>query len=123
MSITNFDALCLECREPIHNPLCPFCLSRGIEAWLENKPTKMSNFVENEIKKILGARKLGNSVKCIACNSDRAFLCPYCFTEMVYKALKKVRARKADLEEFMILFNFDFEHCGYYKDAEKLGIV
>ena len=41
----------------------------------------------------------------------------------VYKKLKAIaRSRKAQ-KEFLSLFNFDFEHTGYSKDAEELGVI
>ncbi|MFH1307510.1 MAG: hypothetical protein ABIH72_01530 [archaeon] len=121
--LINNDITCIECKEAIYNPLCPFCLAEGVEAWLENKTTTVRRVVANEIKRVLRARKFSNSVQCVACNQNRTFLCPYCFTEVIYYKLKEIKVSQEVLEEFMALFNFDFEHGGYYKDAEKLGIV
>ena len=117
----------MECNEAIYNPLCHACLAGEIRQWLDAHGS-------GEIKKKLGAgiksslRAIENSlekfsdVKCVACKGE-VFLCPYCFTEKVYKKLKAIaRSRKAQ-KEFLSLFNFDFEHTGYSKDAEELGVI
>ena len=67
--------------------------------------------------------KRGKATKCIICKKQRAFLCPYCFTEYVLDLLKKLKISKIILQEFLQFFNYDFEHTGYYKEAEKLGVV
>ncbi len=120
---TNSEILCMECKEAIYNPLCPSCLARQMKVWLENKPEKIRKEVEIEIEKILGMGKLVNSMACIACKKNRVFLCPYCFTESVYKKLRELNSNNKIMEEFMVYFNFDFEHSGYYRDAETLGVV
>jgi hypothetical protein len=35
------EVLCLECGEEIFNPLCPKCLAREIDVWLENQQSKI----------------------------------------------------------------------------------
>ena len=114
------DILCMECKEVIYNPLCPSCLARDIGVWLDKKP-KLKAVLEKDMNKILEQGKHLDSMKCIACNKNSAFLCPYCFTEKIYEKLKEIKAGKKILSEFIVLF--DFEHSGYYKDAEKLGAV
>jgi hypothetical protein len=114
------DNLCLECHEAIFNPICPRCLSEEVRQWAINKNQKVKDLIEEEIKTILrfGLNKKG----CLKCGSD-VFLCPYCFTERVYLRLKNAKFSKKILKEFLEFFNFDFEHTGYTKDMEKLGLI
>ena len=67
--------------------------------------------------------KLTDSTECIKCKDKRAAVCPYCFTDFVLMELKKIRANRIVLKEFLEFFNFDFDHDGYSKEAEKLGII
>ena len=61
--------------------------------------------------------------QCIKCKDNIASVCPYCFTEYVLRELKKIEANKIVLGEFFEFFNFDFDHTGYSKEAEKLGVI
>lgn len=114
------NVLCLECGEEIFNPLCPKCLSREIDAWLEFQHGKIKKTVKNEIKKILKVNKEHDYTKCIICRRKDVFLCPCCFTERIYNKLKKARVNPKILNNFLTLFNFDLEHTGYSKDMQGI---
>ncbi|MEM4230530.1 MAG: hypothetical protein QXF25_01515 [Candidatus Pacearchaeota archaeon] len=116
---TYTNVLCLECGEEIFNPLCPKCLAREIEVWLESHSSKIKTIVKNEIKKILKFNKEHNHTKCILCKKKDVFLCPYCFTERIYNKLKNAKVNSKILNNFLTLFNFDLEHTGYSKDLAK----
>ena len=114
---------CRLCHEPVSNPLCPACLTAQIEAWLTSYPNyhQLRQRLIPKIQRFL-VRHLKESTQCIKCNEKRASVCPYCFTEFVLNELKKLDVNKTILKEFLIFFNFDLEHRGYYKEAESLGI-
>ena len=115
--------LCNECREAIVNPLCPFCLTTEVEAWLTYYPD-LKNQLLYRIKSYINRIYIySNSItKCIKCNQNTTFLCPYCFTNYVLEELKLINVNNIVLTEFFEFFNFDFDHSGYYKEAEKLGV-
>jgi len=118
---------CLSCREPIYNPLCPDCISREFKVWISKYPEEIKEEILSSLSKFLEDNSYlkGSSHKCIACGRNNVYLCPYCFTEFLFNLLKKSKSTKINktlLGEFLMLFNFDFEHTGYYKDGEKLGI-
>jgi len=78
------------------------------------------------IKKFLAAiedNRLSESTRCIKCLNKRAAVCPYCFTERVLYELKNIGSSGYVIKEFFMFFNFDFEHTGYSKEAEKLGLI
>lgn len=113
--------LCDECMEAVTNPLCPFCLTEEITAWLTLYP---------DLKKILMPQihtyltRVSNKITtygttCIKCNEKRAFVCPYCFTEFVFNELEKINAPHFILQEYKDFFNFDLGHKGYSKDWEE----
>lgn len=115
---------CVECDEAIFNPLCPDCLSIEIEAWLTNYPDlkkklipKMKDYVRylSRIKR--------DSTMCVHCYKKTASLCPYCFTKFVFDELQELSVSKQIIKEFFRFFNFDFEHTGYSKEAENLGVA
>jgi hypothetical protein len=114
--------MCSICSEAVTNPLCPFCLSTEIEAWLTLYPD-LRSFLLHKIKKYLTGieNKLLDATNCIKCNK-RASVCPYCFTEYVLRELKNAGATTLVLKEFFEFFNFDFDHSGYYEEAEKMGV-
>lgn len=119
---------CAECQESIYNPICPSCLAREIEVWL-NEKNKKSKKADKEIgNKILFEVKayLGNGLeggKCIICKRNSDFLCPYCFTKEVFDILKELKVSNGLLEDFFTHFNYDFDHTGYTKEAEEMNIL
>ena len=125
--IQNYDA-CLECNEAIYNPLCHVCLSQEIKQWLrEQENQRIRKSLIAEISRFLKSNEeLAESpqaVRCVACGKNSVILCPYCFTEIIYKKLKSLTNSKKLQADFLSLFNFDFEHTGYTKDAEELGML
>lgn len=115
--------MCDDCSEAIINPLCPFCLTEEFEAWLTFYPDLKYHLMPR--LKVFLHRLNQNSyyTSCIKCSSKTTFVCPYCFTEYVLAELKKINSNKIILKEFFEFFNFDFEHTGYSKEAEKLGVI
>ncbi len=114
---------CIECKEGIFNPICPFCLAQEIKAWLDQANNKkLRRIVMQEIRKILNNSFISTFIsnKCIKCKNYTSFMCPYCFTEKIYNAIKnsKIKNKKRIREEFLTFFNFDFEHTGYGKELE-----
>ncbi len=115
---------CSICHETIIHPICPICITTQIQAWLTSYSNyhelkdslfpELRNFFEKHFKE---------STECIKCKKARVCICPYCFTEFILDELKRINANKIILKEFLIFFNFDLEHKGYYKEAEKLGVV
>lgn len=117
---------CLDCREAISNPLCPSCLALQIEVWLSSYPDRnITNKILERVKRYVERTNnlAGSSSKCVTCGKLRASLCPYCFTNYVFNLLKNMKVNRIILKEFLQFFNYDFEHVGYSKDAERLGVI
>lgn len=116
--------LCDVCSIAITNPLCPNCLATEIEAWLTLYPNLRRELLPR-IKKYI--ERIGEQAieftQCIKCSNKTASVCLYCFTNQILKELKKLEANKIILKEFFEFFNFDFEHTGYSREAEKLGVI
>jgi hypothetical protein len=116
--------LCEICGQAITNPLCPVCLTTEIEAWLTLYPNLRSELIPKLHRYLARVEnKILNSTECIKCRNKRASICPYCFTEHVLHELKRIHASRMVLKEFLQFFNFDLEHKGYSKEAEKLGVI
>lgn len=120
-------AICLECGEDIHNSICPCCLFEETKQWLAEKrniePEKVMK-ISREIKKFIEtdtvlAKSINNHQACIICKDSTSYLCPYCFTDFLLKILKKVKVKREIMTEFFTFFNYDFEHTGYSREAEK----
>jgi len=117
--------LCDDCSEPITNPICPYCLTIEIDAWLTLYPhlrkklmPRLHNYLNNISNKITTY-----GTRCIKCKNRRAFVCPYCFTEYAFIELGKLESGKIILKEFIDFFNFDFNYKGYFKEAEEQGVI
>jgi predicted amidophosphoribosyltransferase len=120
-------AICLECGEDIHNSICPCCLFEETKQWFAESrnisPEKVLN-ISREIKKFIErdtalAKSINNHQECLICRDSSSYLCPYCFTEFLLKILKKNKVSREIMKEFFVFFNYDFEHTGYSKEAEK----
>ena len=117
--------LCDICRNSITHPICSHCLKEEVEAWLTLYPHLREELMPR-IKKFLTAiedNRLSESTRCIKCSNKRAAVCPYCFTERVLYELKKMGSSVYVIKEFFMFFNFDFEHTGYSKEAERLHLL
>ncbi len=117
--------ICDVCSETFTNPLCPFCLTIEIKAWLTLYPTLNQELLPR-INKYLD--KINNKITnygiiCIKCKTNRAIVCTYCFTDFVFNELQDLNTEKMILKEFFQFFNFDFEGTGYTKEAEELGVI
>mgnify|MGYP001588482433 FL=1 len=111
--------MCDVCSEAITNPLCPFCLTTEIEAWLTLYPNLRSELLPKLKKYLINIQnKLIEGDNCIKCNK-RASVCPYCFTDYVVREIKKIGASELVLKEFIEFFNFDFEHTGYSEESQE----
>tara|TARA_Y100000310_G_scaffold112734_1_gene111233 strand:+ start:77 stop:478 length:402 start_codon:yes stop_codon:yes gene_type:complete len=101
---------CDICSEAVTNPLCPFCLTGELEAWLTLYPNLKSELMP-KFKKYLKRieEKIEDSTSCIKCRNKRASICPYCFTDYVFGELKKLRISKIVFKEFLQFFNYDAE--------------
>jgi len=120
----NYTYNCNVCSEAITNPLCPFCLAEEIQAWLTLYP-HLKEDIQSSLDDYL--LNVNNSITnygtiCIKCNEDTASVCPYCFTEFVFKKLVAIDAGRLILKEFFEFFNFDLDHKGYTKFAEEIGV-
>lgn len=116
---------CDICCEVVTNPLCPFCLAEEVKAWLTLYP-----HLKEDILSSLNAYlvNVNNDITnygtiCIKCHEDKASVCPYCFTEFVFKKLVEIQAGTIVLREFFEFFNFDLDHKGYTEFAEEIGVA
>ena len=119
----NLSRDCLECGFEIHQPLCPDCISRQFRAWVAQHP-KIEKKALAHLKKFMKQhRKIkGEYYRCVCCGAKKVNVCPYCFTSFLHDLLKLEKASQKVIGEFLFLFNFDFEHNGYYQAGEDIGV-
>jgi len=116
--------ICEVCKEAVINPICPICIATEIEAWLTLYPNlrkELHKLLEKYLERVNNRKEEATS--CIKCKNKRASICPYCFTEHVLSELKRLDVNHIILKEFFEFFNFDFNHTGYSKEAEELGVI
>ena len=113
---------CLSCGYNIDHPLCPECIAKGFKQWLKRFPKDEEN-IRKKVNKFLRAHRYydGQSKKCASCGKQNVHICPYCFTDYLYKISKEAGLGVRALSEFLFIFNFDFEHNGYSRELEAFG--
>jgi len=112
---------CVLCSEAIYNPLCQECLNKQITAWLSSYPDlkkKLAPKIKDFLNKI--DDHTIDALTCISCKDKKASVCPYCFTEYVLSQLKKLKSPKPILQEFLVLFSFDYDGKGYTGKEEEV---
>ena len=100
--------LCPECFEPISNPICPSCLEREIESWLDSltSDSTVSRIIHSELRKLKEKTEdIGQTTNCIICGKN-AEVCSFCFIEDIEKALYRNKISQALIKEFTSLFNY-----------------
>ena len=114
---------CMQCTQPITNPICHDCLGNQIFHWLGLYPSikkKMKPKIKNYVRDV--SNNTMESVNCIACNKKKAALCPYCFTEGIFNMFKSNKIDKMVVMDFLSTFNFDLKHEGYIQEAIEDGL-
>jgi len=113
---------CLSCGEHIDHPLCPECIAKGFKQWLKRFPSE-GQALREKVDEFLHQHKHlnGKSMKCASCGKHRTHICPYCFTDYLYKEVKEAGLGVRALVEFLFIFNFDFEHKGYARELDAMG--
>jgi len=116
---------CDLCSEAVTNPLCPFCLTTEVKAWLTLYPDlkrellprirKHLNNIEDNMRE--------DATTCLKCGDNLVSVCPYCFTRYVLDELRKIHVNKIILYEFFQFFNFDLHKTGYSKEIESMEVL
>lgn len=109
---------CVLCMEAVTNPVCSSCLETQMSVWLNEVNPELINGLREKTNEVsFGLNVVG---ACILCNKEMN-VCTYCYTEHIFNWL--IKTNKELAKRFMVYFNFDLEHSGYHKKAEKLGII
>ena len=114
---------CMQCIQPITNPICHECLCNQIASWLDLYPNikkKMMPRIRSYVKEV--SNNTVESVNCIICQNKKAALCPYCFTEGIFNMLSKCKIDRMIIMDFLSTFNFDLKHEGYIQEAIEAGL-
>lgn len=117
---------CIECGTAIVHPVCPQCLKSQFISWMDNYgPLGEREGMIFEVSRFVESHKEfeEHSGICVTCGFKGVYLCPLCFTEYLWTVLKEYRINEELLEEFLVMFNFDFEHAKYYLEGEQLGLT
>ena len=114
---------CVLCSENINQPICHECLAKQVKAWLGFYPDikkKISPKINSFIKEVEGL--IVETSDCVCCKNKKAALCPYCFSDRIFRMLKKSKISPFIIGDFIATFNFDFDHTGYVHEAEIEGV-
>ncbi|MDP1729423.1 MAG: hypothetical protein Q8L27_04430 [archaeon] len=111
---------CMQCLEPITNPVCHSCLSNQINKWLSFYPSvkkkmmpKLKDYTQEVNNNVI------SSINCISCGESNVALCPYCFIEGFFNVLRKNKVDKMIIMDFLSTFNFDLGHEEYAKNLMR----
>ncbi|MBT3835913.1 hypothetical protein HOD05_01090 [Candidatus Woesearchaeota archaeon] len=87
---------CVECDQPITNPICASCLSEEMHILVhETRP---------DLAKHIVGFHFGGEVNCIKCQKGMS-LCAHCFSKDIYEYIKENDSMLA--KEFVNRFDFD----------------
>ena len=114
---------CIQCKQPITNPICHSCMGNEINKWLGFYPSvkkKMMFKVKKYVQEVNNSAV--SSIGCVSCKSKKAALCPYCFTDGIFRMLKHNNVDKMVIMDFLSIFNFDMCHEGYIAEAAEQGL-
>ncbi len=93
---------CVECDEPITNPVCPECLEQSVKSWLVGVRPQL-------IKRLEGAAKdagyAQGFTRCVRCHKEMS-VCPHCFSNSVLEFIRAEKTPELE-EEFIIFFDYD----------------
>lgn len=116
----NIKRNCLSCSKIINHPICHDCITKQFIEWTKKHPPIQKETYKT-LNEFLKKSKKHKGGKCIICQKNNLHICPYCFTEYLYKLLKQTGAGITTMTEFLFMFNFDFEKKGYSKELEIFG--
>lgn len=114
------DTICIGCNEAITNPICPDCLERGLQCWLENRNPELVSTLKQKTAEFKELTATEKATKCVLCGKGMNS-CTYCYTEYIYDWLRD--DHPILVKEFIKYFNFDLRGEGYRKDAEDLHLI
>lgn len=98
---------CFECKKPINDPVCPQCLADEFISWLDNYPQlKRKKEVIAQVNDFINKNKIleQNAGRCVACEKEKVYLCPYCFTSFLQTIVENNLGKKMQ-KEFLRLFS------------------
>ena len=106
--------LCVQCYEPITNPVCEACHRKEVIVWLADTglDLKTRTLILSEINKSL-PREAMNENRCILCGKNTLSTCSYCFFFISARALKKAGVKKDLIKNFLEIFNYRIGHSEY----------
>lgn len=96
------EKLCMACGEAVTNPICPDCLARELEYWLNDRSRQLLPELRKQTKEFK-LMAYGRTHTCVLCNTKMNF-CSYCYIEYVYDWLKTKLPRST--EEFTHNFGY-----------------
>ena len=110
----NKQNLCIQCYEPISNPVCIDCHLREVAVWLRDQ--EMSEMVKSIILTGLKNRLLKGSINenmCIICDKHTLSTCSYCFFSVATTILKELNLPVDTIENFLETFNYARGYSDY----------
>lgn len=108
--------LCVQCYEPITNPVCEACHAKEVELWIEDQNLTKSEKLQimKEIKHAMPKEAMNENI-CILCGQNTLSTCSYCFFLMSAKVLKRLKVPSEITEEFLYSFDYRKGHNEYFE--------
>jgi hypothetical protein len=106
---------CVNCLEPISNPICRDCYLNEIEVWMDDNQlsdSKKRYFIKKIREKTNIKTNICNS-KCILCKKNQINFCSYCIFLISVKILIKMNLSSKIIENFLEVFNYQLEKSDY----------
>lgn len=97
--------LCVECYQPLIEPVCFDCLKKEMLSWLRDESFvwRVHRKIIDIFDSVFNSYNLDNRVICVICNEKKPAICKCCFVRNAFFKIKEMLNRKS-LENFSLIF-------------------
>jgi hypothetical protein len=88
---------CRNCKQVITNPMCPGCISKGVEQWALIWMPELLPYLKP-------TDNLGTGTRCVLCSRDMSS-CAHCYSREIYDLVMEAMPELED--QFLQHFNFE----------------
>ena len=111
---TDEENLCINCYNPITDPVCLDCHLRSVWAWLSDKdyPPIARAVVLKSIKRAIKKESESEHL-CVLCKKNYYSLCAYYFFLTSARTLRELNFSEKLIEDFLYTFDYSKSHEEY----------
>jgi len=107
--------LCIECYEPVINPICEKCFLKQIKKWMDNLDIsfELRKIVLRHVNELIKKESISET-ECFICGNSNLAICSYCFFLNVVRILRSLGFSKMIINDFLEIFNYRLNQGGFF---------